>query len=57
MMAAAEPVTLERFGGFHVGGRAGWTQIPEQTGGAALTSTVGKPRGRFRTGAGSFVRS
>jgi pimeloyl-ACP methyl ester carboxylesterase len=39
-------------------GRAGWTQIPEQTGGTALTLTVDNPWERFRigAGAGSFAR-
>ena len=39
-------------------GRAGWTQIPEQTGGTALTLTVDNPWERFRIGAGtgSFAR-
>lgn len=39
-------------------GRSGWTQIPEQTGGTALTLTVDNPFERFRIGAGpgSFAR-
>jgi pimeloyl-ACP methyl ester carboxylesterase len=39
-------------------GRAGWTQIPEQTGGQALTLTVDNPFERFRIGAGpgSYLR-
>ncbi len=33
-------------------GRAGWSQIPEQTGGQALTLTLDNPYERFRIGAG-----
>ncbi|WP_240654812.1 alpha/beta hydrolase family protein [Rhodovarius crocodyli] len=39
-------------------GRAGWSQIPEQTGGQALTLTVDNPFERFRigNGQGSYQR-
>jgi pimeloyl-ACP methyl ester carboxylesterase len=39
-------------------GRAGWTLIPEQTGGQAMVLTVDNPFERFRigAGAGSFAR-
>lgn len=39
-------------------GRAGWTRIPEQTGGTALTLTLDNPWERFRVGdgPGSFAR-
>lgn len=40
-------------------GRAGWTMIPEQTGGSHLLLTVDNPFERFRigNGAGSFARN
>ncbi|WP_270937396.1 alpha/beta hydrolase family protein [Falsiroseomonas oryzae] len=40
-------------------GRSGWTLIPEQTGGQAMTLTVDNPFERFRIGAGpgSFQRN